>query len=107
MLTCADIEKKIPEFFDNTLSGKQTLQFMEHIENCSECKEEVTIYYLATEGVTRLENGTAFDLDEELKDALHKRKKKGKISVILRRLLYMGAFLAILVVAWMVFYIFM
>lgn len=65
-MDCKEFEKKIPAFIDNSLEYKELKQFMEHFENCSECKEELTIQVLVQEGLSRLEEGNAFDLQEEL-----------------------------------------
>ena len=39
---------------------------MEHVEGCPECKEELSIQFLVTEGLERLEGGNNFNLQEEL-----------------------------------------
>ena len=39
---------------------------MEHIEECGECKEELSIQFLVKEGLSRLEAGSVFDLKNEL-----------------------------------------
>ncbi len=41
-------------------------EFMEHIEECGECKEELSIQFLVKEGLSRLEAGSVFDLKNEL-----------------------------------------
>lgn len=65
-MNCKEAEKKIPSFLRDDLDGSKLEEFVEHIENCSECKEELSIQFLVVEGLERLEEGNNFNLQEEL-----------------------------------------
>ncbi len=65
-MDCKEIEKIIPLFVENKLDAKSARKFVNHIETCKECKEELTIQFLVSEGMSRLEEGSAFDLQKEL-----------------------------------------
>ena len=65
-MDCKQVEKMIPQFLDDDLTTEELREFMEHIENCTDCKEELTIEFLVSEGLVRLENGAVFDLQKEL-----------------------------------------
>ena len=65
-MNCKEAEKKIPSFLQDDLDGSKLEEFVEHVENCSECKEELSIQFLVTEGLERLEEGNNFNLQEEL-----------------------------------------
>lgn len=65
-MTCKDAEKMIPIFIRNELNYAELEQFMDHIDECPNCREELSIQYLVTEGMVRLEEGSAFDLGKEL-----------------------------------------
>lgn len=65
-MDCKEAEKKIPSFLQDELEGKTLEEFVEHIENCPECKEELTIQFLVTEGMERLEEGKSFNLQSAL-----------------------------------------
>ncbi|MDE6387189.1 MAG: zf-HC2 domain-containing protein [Lachnospiraceae bacterium] len=65
-MNCKETEKKIPSFLQDELDGSKLEEFIEHVENCSECKEELSIQFLVTEGLERLEGGNNFNLQEEL-----------------------------------------
>ena len=65
-------------------------EFCEHMEQCEECKEELVIQFLVTEGMQRLEEGDAFDLQSELQGRLEearlkmrRHKKWIKIGIVL------------------------
>lgn len=66
-MKCKEAEKLIPLFLDDELENDDLREFMDHIEKCEECKEELTIQFLVLEGVARLETGNVFDLQKELK----------------------------------------
>ena len=50
-MTCKQAVKQIPDFVSGKMSGKQLECFMEHIDSCSECKEELSIQYLIHAGL--------------------------------------------------------
>ena len=66
-MACKEIEKMIPLFLSDDLDTEDLREFMEHIEKCGECKEELSIQFLVLEGMSRLELGNVFDLQNELK----------------------------------------
>ena len=65
-MTCKAAEKLIPVFLEDDLDTDDLREFMEHIEECGECKEELSIQFLVKEGLSRLEAGSVFDLKNEL-----------------------------------------
>lgn len=66
-MKCKEAEKLISLFLDDELENDDLREFMDHIQKCEECKEELTIQFLVLEGVARLETGNVFDLQKELK----------------------------------------
>lgn len=66
MWDCKDYEKLIPDFLANKLDSKTLEKVICHLENCQECMEEVSIQFLITEGMNRLEQGDTFELAKEL-----------------------------------------
>lgn len=74
MLDCKDYEKLIPDFLADKLDSETAEKFIGHIENCSECMEEVSIQFLITEGMNRLEEGSTFELAKELETLIEDNK---------------------------------
>ncbi len=66
-MNCKEAEKMIPLFLEDNLDTEDLREFLEHIEKCRECKEELSIQFLVSEGLLRLETGNVFDLQNELK----------------------------------------
>lgn len=75
-MDCKKFEGLIPEFVDKKLDYATTKQFLEHIKSCSLCKEELNIQFLVNEGLIRLEEGEAFDLQQEMQELLGQARKK-------------------------------
>ena len=70
------MEKLIPQFLDDDLDNQDLSDFLDHIDNCPECKEELTIQFLVRVGMQRLEDGNTINLVKELDRELAEAKKK-------------------------------
>ncbi len=80
-MDCKEFEKLIPAFIEQKLDFLTMKKFCEHLEHCAECKEELVIQFLVTEGMQRLEEGDAFDLQNELKHRVNEAKRKIKLHL--------------------------
>ncbi len=80
-MNCKEEEKKIPAFLQDDLSFKDLEQFIEHIEECPECKEELTIQFLVSEGLERLEAGQSFNLQKALSARLEEAKHQIRVRL--------------------------
>ena len=86
-MNCKEAEKKIPLFLDDDLDGRDLAEFVEHIEDCPDCKEELSIQFLVTEGMDQLEQGNNFNLQKALLLMLGDAEDKVRINRILRNIL--------------------
>ena len=94
-MDCKEFERLIPGFIARKMDFQTLIKFNEHLENCGDCKEELVIQLLVSEGMQRLEEGSAFDLQNELKVRLDDARRKIKFH---SSFLYAGAVLEILTV---------
>lgn len=83
-MNCKEAEKKIPYFLQDELEGRELAEFVEHIEGCPECKEEVSIQFLVSEGMEQLEKGSNFNLQEALFLKMENAWHKVRINRALR-----------------------
>lgn len=88
-MNCKEVEKLIPLFLEDDLDTEDLHDFMEHIEKCSECKEELSIQFLVSEGMARLETGNVFDLQNELTVRIENAEHALKIRENMKWLLFM------------------
>ena len=67
--------KEIQNLAESFSSGND---FLDHIDKCPECREELTIQFLVRTGMQRLEDGNTFNLKEELDNLLKSAEKRLK-----------------------------
>ncbi|MBD5451074.1 MAG: hypothetical protein HDR25_00380 [Lachnospiraceae bacterium] len=89
-MDCKETQRCIHLFLKDELEGTaQEEEFVEHVHSCSECMEELTIEYLLSEGVNRLENADEIDVQKELEEMLN----RAMLHVKHRKQLKAGLFL--------------
>ena len=93
-MNCKEFEKWIPQFLSRKMDFLTMERFAKHMEECPGCSEELEIQFLVVEGMLRLEEGDAFDLQGELENQLGEARRKVKIH---RAFLRLGVVLEILV----------
>lgn len=86
-------------FIENQLDERDTEEFVAHIEGCESCREELAIQYLITEGMRRLEDGSAFDLNKELEEKLQLTLKRMRYKKNVNRMMLALEAASIVVVA--------
>ena len=82
-MDCKDEEKMIPVFLQDELDIKVLNQFIEHIDGCPECMEELSIQFLVAEGLERLEAGNNFNLQKALTNRLLDARHQIKVRLVL------------------------
>ena len=87
-MTCKEAEKLIPLFLKDELDTDDLREFMEHVDKCEECTEELSIQFLVLEGMARLEYGNVFDLQNELKTRMEEAGHILKLRESMQWLLY-------------------
>lgn len=85
-MTCKEAEKQIPLFLKDSLDEESLSEFIDHIKQCKECKEELAIQYLTVEGLVRLEEGASFALDRELSIKIGQANRQIKINQRIERI---------------------
>lgn len=98
-MDCKEFEKRIPDFIDRKLDYPSLKRFSGHMEKCENCKEELVIQFLVTEGIQRLEDGNAFDLQSELEQRLEEARRKIRFH---GKVLHFGIALEILAVVMLI-----
>ena len=83
-MNCKEFERIIPSFIHREIDYPKLKEFSEHMKGCADCREELTIQFLVSEGMQHLEEGDSFDLQKELKErmeeARHAMKRQKKLS---------------------------
>lgn len=74
-MTCKEFEKLIPDFVAKKLDYLTLKEFYAHMQSCEDCKEELTINFLVKDGLQKLENGDAYDLQKEWGNRVDETKR--------------------------------
>lgn len=106
-MDCKEFENMIPDFLDEKLNSRQAKEFFAHMDECENCKEELRIQYLITEGTLRLEEGDSFDLNKELDLKLEKTKKVLKSRKIANSIIYVLEAVALAAVVFILILVFL
>ena len=77
-MDCKKFEKKIPDCIARKMDYPTLKSFIGHMERCEDCREELVIQFLVSEGIQRLEDGNAFDLQTELDQRIEEARRKIK-----------------------------
>ena len=107
-MNCKETEKMIPVFLTNKLNSRQLDQFLEHVENCPECMEELTIQYLVMIGTSLIEEGKSFDLRKALNELLidaRQMVKKWKWLTFLSYIAEIITFIIMIIILIMVIFV--
>jgi len=54
-MTCMEAEKMVIPYINDELSPTDMENFLDHIEHCENCREELEIHYLVDEGLKKLD----------------------------------------------------
>ena len=106
-MDCKEVQKNITAFLEEELHGRSAEIFLNHISQCPECKEELSIQYLVREGTARLEEGGSFDLSKDLDIMIEQSYKSIKNRRLAALAIYSMEFFAILAVIFILVLVFL
>ena len=103
-MDCKEFNSLIQDFVHDRLDEIKLSEFLEHIEECEDCRDELRTQYLIYEGLERLEAGDTFDLDKDLSHLMELQSKRLrsrqgiKMTAIASEILTTAAFIIVLFV---------
>ena len=79
-MTCLEAQSVIMAYIDGKLNKEQRIQFLKHIDTCSNCKEELNIYYTMIVGMRQLDENQPLtkDFSLELDNRIHSELKNDR-----------------------------
>ena len=96
-LSCKQAEKLVVAFIKDDMDNATKKLFLNHILTCASCREELSIQFLVTAGMKRLENGDTFDLNRELRHKIETERRHLQVLDSLQR--WLGATEAVALLA--------
>lgn len=92
LMDCREAQSLIVPFIKGELGMEQSKKMLDHIEKCSDCKEELEVYYILLVGMQQLDEDSALDLDlhgqferslEDNRNKINKAKRRNTQKYIL------------------------
>ena len=99
-IDCKEFTRLMPLWLSDELKCRKAYQFLEHMDNFAECREELHIQFLVIEGTARLESAASFNLDEELDNKVRLYREKLNSSRILNGVIYTLEAISVAILVW-------
>lgn len=74
-IECRQAESMVAQYIKHTLSVDELEEFLNHIEHCSSCFDELETYYIVHKAIQQLdekEDGTAYDFRKLLEQEIRR-----------------------------------
>ena len=97
-MDCKETRKNIDKFIEDELDSRDLQSFVKHVTECEECREELAIQYLVTEGMLHLEKESTFDLQSQLEKKMESARRKIRSRKRVLWFMYVMEALAVLAV---------
>ncbi len=102
-MTCQEAERMVTPYINDQLTGDETEAFLEHIESCKNCQEELEIYFMVDVGLKQLDKGSGtFDIAGALERKIEDSYARVRRMWAFRTLRYAVNTLAVMAVTVMV-----
>lgn len=102
-MRCGDCERLMEPYLRDELPVDQLEVFLDHVDHCADCREELEIVYMLHEGLHQLQQDeeSSFDMTGMLERRLEASRQKVKKTGIFRQVITClgGAGLLILLMA--------
>ena len=76
-MTCKEAESLVMPYIKNELTDEELYEFLEHIEHCPECREELEIYFTVDVGIRQLDSETGnYNIKGALETAIEQSRER-------------------------------
>ena len=106
-MDCRTFESKIPAYIAGKLNMEDMQEFLEHMDTCSACYDELEITYSVMQGIRQLDSedgdASAKDLELPLKDSIYfaqDRVQKWTTRKVIKYALNTAAFWSVAMTLW-------
>ncbi|MEG0812745.1 MAG: zf-HC2 domain-containing protein [Clostridium sp.] len=78
-MTCQEAERMVTPYINDELTGDEIETFLNHLEECKDCQEELEIYFMVDVGLKQLDHGSGtFDIAGSLERKIE--ESYGRVS---------------------------
>lgn len=88
-MTCSTAESMVNRYINHTLKTDELEEFLEHIQSCSSCYDELETYFIVHEAMQQLdeEESNVLDFQHLLESDLKKARKYVRRKKVIRLLM--------------------
>ena len=83
-MNCMEARRMVTPFLKKELSDKDTEQFLKHVEHCSDCMEELDMYFMVYRALDTLDSGMHNEYD--FQKMMHEEIRAAKLGIIRRKI---------------------
>lgn len=107
MMNCRAAEGMVTRYINHTLSIEELEEFLEHVQSCSSCYEELETYFIVHEAILQLDENNG-DEAMDLRDLLEQDLKKSRRYIRKKKAarIFTAAIFLVLIVALIMFFVF-
>ena len=84
-MTCREAERLVMPYINGSITDDELEEFLKHIDQCEECREELEIYFTVDVGIRQLDEGTGtYNIKGALETALELSRQRVHTLMILQ-----------------------
>lgn len=102
-MTCQEAERMVTPYIHDELTGDEIEAFLEHLENCRNCQEELEIYFMVDVGLKQLDKGSGTfdiigDLQKKIEDSYGRVRRMWAFRILRYSVNTLGAMAVVVTV---------
>lgn len=84
-MECREAERLVMPYIQDELTDQELEDFLEHIETCPACQEELEIYFMVALGLKQLDEGTgSFNMKWEMAEVLEESYRRVRFTKLIK-----------------------
>ncbi len=88
-MECREAERLVMPYIQDQLSGQELEDFLEHVEGCPGCQEELEIYFTVEVGLKQLEEESgSYNIKGEMEASLEAARQKVRLARLFKIVYY-------------------
>ncbi len=88
-MECREAERLVMPYIQDQLSGQELEDFLEHVEGCPGCQEELEIYFTVEVGLKQLEEESgSYNIKGEMEASLEASRQKVRLARLFKIVYY-------------------
>lgn len=84
-MTCKEMEKLVMPYINDDLTDEELQEFLEHMESCPDCREELEIYFTVDVGIRQLDSETGnYNIRGALEAAVEQSRQRLQVVRLIK-----------------------